>query len=150
MINPNKNNKKVNNTFENNDNNENKTKQIQISEAKIDSILYNENQLDKKDMNIEKYNIEINKNQDKNENNNKKEIKFDKKLLEKNAAVIITSGKKKMISEGISTEKINYNHFQIDRIEVNIKKDEITKKNYISIEYFKNILNNENEKLKKK
>ena len=144
FINPKKINEKINNPFENDNNNENNNKQIKTREIEIDSILYNDNKL-KKEMNFDKNIIETNK----NENENKKENKFDKKLLEKNAAVLITSAKKKMISERISTEKINYNNFQIDRFEVNIKKDEITKKNYITIEYFKNILNNENEKLKK-
>jgi hypothetical protein len=145
FINPKKINEKINNPFENDNNNENNNKQIKTREIEIDSILYNDNKL-KKEMNFDKNIIETNK----NENENKKENKFDKKLLEKNAAVLITSAKKKMISERISTEKINYNNFQIDRFEVNIKKDEITKKNYITIEYFKNILNNENEKLKKR
>ena len=137
FINPNKIKEKVNNPFENNNNNENKTKQIKLSETKIDSIIYNNNKFNNKD-------IEINK----NENENKQEIKLDKKLLEKNPAVIIIPAKKKMISEKISTEKKKYNYFEIDRIEVNIKKDEITKENYISIKYFKDILNNENETLK--
>ena len=137
FINPNKIKEKVNNPFENNNNNENKTKQIKLSETKIDSIIYNNNKFNNKD-------IEINK----NENENKQEIQLDKKLLEKNPAVIIIPAKKKMISEKISTEKKKYNYFEIDRIEVNIKKDEITKENYISIKYFKDILNNENETLK--
>ena len=131
FINPNKIKEKVNNPFENNNNNENKTKQIKLSETKIDSIIYNNNKFNNKEMILN--NIEINK----NKNENKQEMQLDKKLLEKNPAVIIIPAKKKMISEKISTEKKKYNYFEIDRIEVNIKKDEITKKNYITIEYFK-------------